>query len=115
MKYFRLNQNEADRELYFANNGLFNFWNQYLILHWNDVHIVVINKPETRFGGRDNKEERPTISELYTALDHVKNDYCGNCNGNICDIANDFGECVLQEVMHGLKLCEKKLWWGHKR
>ena len=103
MQYFRLNQNEADRELYFANNGLFNFWNQYLVLHWNDAHLILINKPGTKF----TRDEQLTIFEIYDALDHVKNDYCGDCTGNMCNIAKDFGECVLQKVMHDLKLYEK--------
>lgn len=104
MQYFRLNKTQEDEDFYFSHNGLFNFWNQYLILHWYNVNFVIINKPGTKFG----KEHFPT-SALYTALNHIEDDYCGNCNNNICDVVKDFGECILPKVSHALSIYRERL------
>lgn len=105
MQYYRINKTQEDHDLYFSNNGLFNFWNEYLILHWNDAHIIIINRPGTKF----TRDEQLTIFEIYNALDHVKDDYCSDCKDNMCDIVKDFGECVLPKVKHDLEICRETL------
>lgn len=108
MQYYRLNQTQEDKAFYFDHQGLFNFWNQYLILHWGDIHLVIINKPGTNFSN-----PYYATSELYNAMYHLKNDYCGDCDDiehNMCDIVNDFGECIYMKVLHDFQLYKYRLY-----
>ena len=50
-KYYTLSKCQEDKEFYFANNGLFNFWNEYIIFHKDNLHVVLVNYSNSEIDG----------------------------------------------------------------
>ena len=57
-RYYILERTEQDKEFYFAHDGLFNFWNEYIIFHYDDIHIVLVNRSNREFHGADISPEK---------------------------------------------------------
>lgn len=58
--YYKLRRTEEDKEFFFNNIGLFNFWDEYLILHtpkMKDYYWCVVNRTDKKFSGSNLNNE----------------------------------------------------------
>lgn len=54
MKYYVLEKTQECRDFFFNNEGIFNFWDEYVIVHLNELgdrHPVLVNRTGRKFHG----------------------------------------------------------------
>lgn len=95
LEYYRLEGNDKDREFYFANEGIFNFWDEYLIVHIRNVHILVVNRTGREF----TIMEITKLGESSGSLkQEVKERFCGArnccCENVECQLFKDWGNVI---------------------
>lgn len=49
LPYYKIQKTREDKEFYFAHEGYFNFWDEYLICHLNKINWVIVNKTKRKF------------------------------------------------------------------
>ena len=64
LPYYNLEKNKENRIFYFSNDGLFNFWDEYLICHVGEKNYVLINRPGRKFEGETKETVYYTVSDL---------------------------------------------------
>lgn len=70
-KYYTLSKSKEDKGFYFAHNGLFNFWNEYIIFHKDDLHLLLVNNTTRKF----SEDPNITSNQLQDAVNILKNEY----------------------------------------
>lgn len=87
-------QTPENKDFYFNNEGIFNFWNNYLLIHINDCNLVIVNKPKRKFHGSITEDERALIK------DRIKKEFCCdkgctvNTTSSDCEIKRDWGQDI---------------------
>lgn len=95
-------QSPENVDIYFENEGVFNFWGEYLFVHINGHNFVLVNRTGKKFHGSI------TNSELAAAKSRVKNEFCGarGCEQAAtrvcCEIARDWGEDICKLIVEWL-------------
>lgn len=95
LNYYVFDKPTSENEdFYFKNEGIFNFWNDYLFVHINNCNLVIVNKPKSKFSGSITAEEWSIVKN------RIINDFCGargcssNTTSSICEIIRDWGKDV---------------------
>lgn len=99
LNYYVINERTPENlDFYFSNEGVFNFWNEYLLIRINKVNIVVVNKPNFKFSGIITEGESKMVKA------RMKNEFCGakGCAENTtslgCEIIRDWGKEVCGSI-----------------
>lgn len=90
LPYYTLAQTEEDKQFYFDNEGIFNFWNTYLVVHIGNQHIVHVNRSGKKIPEHQThvlkKDEKKIINQI-----DIWNQYK--------QIFKDFPECLKEDWM----------------
>ena len=97
LNYYRLERTPECHDMYFNNEGIFNFWDEYLFVHINNHNLVVVNRTGREFHGSI------TNSALAAAKTRVKNEFCGargcaDIGSAVCEIVKDWGEDICKII-----------------
>lgn len=58
LPYYVLEKTESCKQFFYSHIGLYNFWNQYLVLNLGyNVYCVIVNIPHTKFNGSATLEQ----------------------------------------------------------
>lgn len=76
LPYYRLSQTEEDKQFFYAHEGYFNFWDEYLVMNikegYNKVFTALVNRPNRKFGKlEDITEDYKKVRNL-----HIVNSVC---------------------------------------
>lgn len=88
-----------NKNFYFANEGVFNFWGECLLARLNGYNIVLADRQGNKYHGSI------TDSEAVLVKSRIKNEFC-NTNGcstsrgtaSCCEIIRDWGEAVCDRI-----------------
>lgn len=95
LNYYVLNKNNEDKDFYFENEGIFNFWNKYLIAHIGLYNIVLVNRTDKIFHG-----DRLSDDEKIVIQKSIKENFCDarNCKKDnvisFCDLLKEWGTVI---------------------
>lgn len=92
-----------NKNFYLDNEGIFNLWNDYLLVHINGYNLVLVNKLGREFSGSITSSEETSIKNRF------KNEFC-NVKGcsttrgatSCCEIIKDWGEDVCNDIWEWL-------------
>lgn len=103
LKYYVLEKTQECKDFFFNNEGIFNFWNKYLIVHLNefgDRYPVLVSRTRREFrGGYTTPESKRILKK------RLKEEFCQT------------SECAVQENIPATKydtplLCDLTKEWG---
>ncbi len=98
LKYYVLDKNPESRVTYFNNDGIFNFWNEYLFIHINGINIVAANRTGRKFSGNiTNAEYIACVYKLYQEFCDGKGCNLGN-GSQPCEMVKDWGDAICRIV-----------------
>lgn len=97
LNYYVLEKTNECKDFYFENEGIFNFWNTYLIVHLKSFNIVLINRTNKIFHG-----ERLSEDEKNMLRKEIKENYCEARKCKIesidswCDLVKEWGTLICE-------------------
>lgn len=95
LNYYVLEKNKESKDFYFENEGIFNFWNKYLIIHIGKDNIVLANRTNKIFNGKLLSKYEKVM--LYTI---IKENFCSlrKCKtdsvSSLCSLAEEWGKVI---------------------
>lgn len=95
MEYYRLEKTENSKDFYFANEGMYNFWDEYLICRIKNKNIVIVNRPGKVFEHFDTEFIGTCESNI---RQEIKDRFCGArgcCDAHMgCAIVQEWNICL---------------------
>lgn len=98
LKYYVLNKTPESEAIYFNNEGIFNFWNEYLMIRINGKNLVAANRTGRKFSGEmTNAEYTACVQRLYQEFCDGKGCNWGD-GSQLCEIAKEWGDAICRLV-----------------